>query len=411
MNYETAILSSGLRIICARSHSNVGYIGVAVDAGTRDELPEESGVAHFSEHLSFKGTRRRRARQILRSMERVGGDLNAYTTKEETMYYCTFLKKDYAKAIDVLMDITLHSTVPQEEMDKEVEVVIDEIEGYNDSPGELIYDEFEGLLFGGHSLGRSILGEATRLRKLHRTDVLRFRERLYRPERMVLFFYGDVPMKDIVRQAERVMFRYPPRLSSVEIPARTKPSVGEMWHEKRIKEKGTHQAHVLMGARCYSALHPAHPSLFLLSNLLGGPAMSSRLNLALRERKGLVYTVESSLTSYTDSGVWGVYFGCDAGDVERCIRLVRRELQRLVDAPLSPSQLRALKHQTQGQISIAWENGENVAIGMGKRYLHYGRTLTCEQFCSQIEALTAQQLWNAAQEIMNPNNITTLIYR
>ncbi len=410
MTFETSVLPCGLRIICAPYHSNVAYCGIAVDAGTRDELPQESGMAHFTEHLCFKGTQRRKAWHIINRMESVGGDLNAYTGKEETIYYCTFMREHYARAIDILLDITLHSTYPQHEMDKEVEVVIDEIESYNDSPSELIYDDFEGMIFQGHPLGRNILGEAERLRQLETKDILQFTHRLYKPERMVLFFYGDITMKQIVREVEKHIYHYPLQIGTESPLPRATPIHTEQPHPIKRITKDTHQAHVMIGAKGYGATDPHHLHLFLLNNLLGGPCMSSRFNLALREHNGLVYSVDSSLITYTDTGLWGVYFGCDAHDVDRCIRLIRNELQKLVDAPLHASQLKAAKRQLQGQIGISWETGENVAIGMGKRFLHYHSTQTCEQLCLRIEDITAQELWDTAQDILSPDRMSILMY-
>ena len=411
MTYETATLPCGLRIICAPSHSPVAYCGIAVDAGTRDEKEGESGMAHFTEHLSFKGTERRKSWHIIDSMESVGGDLNAYTGKEETVYYTTFLKEHVGKAIDILLDITLHSSFPQTEMDKEVEVVIEEIESYNDSPSELIYDDFESLLFEGHPLGRNILGEAQLLKKQKSEDIRRFVHRLYRPERMVLFLYGDVPLKKIVCEAEKNLARYPLSEYPAEPVLRKKPLPLVENIGTHTVEKDTHQAHVMIGTRSYSTSHPDYLALFLLNNILGGPCMSSRLNLALRERNGLVYTVESSLVGYTDTGMWSVYFGCDPEEVDRCIRLVHKELSLLAESPLSLARLRKARKQLQGQIGISWDSGESVAIGMGKRLLHYGTTLSCSQLCEKIEALTSEQLWHTAQEIFNPEKMTTLIYR
>ena len=411
MTYETATLPCGLRIICAQNQSHVASCGIAVDAGTRDEFPQESGIAHFTEHLSFKGTQRRKAWHIIHYMECVGGDLNAYTGKEETVYYCTFLSKHYARAIDLLFDIVFHSTYPQAEMNKEVEVVIDEIESYNDSPSELIYDDFEDILFNGHSLGRNILGEATRLRELRSQDILDFTHRLYRPDRMVLFFYGNISLRQIVREAEKQAAKYPMDAPSLLTVPRLAPPSFNYPQEARFIKKDTHQAHVMIGTRGYGAADKRQLCLFLLSNILGGPGMSSRLNLSLREKNGLVYSVESALTTYTDTGVWGIYFGCDDHDVQRCLKLTYKELARLMDKPLSEAQLRAAKRQIQGQIGISWDNNENVAIGMGKRYLHYGTTKTCQQLCNEIDALTPTQLWDVANDIFRPEKLITLIYQ
>ena len=418
-------LDNGLRVVYAPSPTNTVYLGLALDAGTRDEKDGESGMAHFAEHLSFKGTDRRTSRQIITYMESVGGDLNAFTGKEETVYYCTCQKEHFSRAMDLLFDVVFHSKFPQEEMDKEVEVVIDEIESYNDSPSELIYDDFEAMLFQGHPLGRSILGNAERLRAYKTEDVQNYTSRLYVPSNAVLFVYGNVSEKEIMKQIRKEDPPQPSlqggrasinRLSghigstSYSPPYREGLGVGPV-SGSHIIHKDTHQAHIMMGARAFGGTHPKHLALFLANNILGGPGLSSRLNLALREKRGLVYTVESTLTTYTDTGVWAIYFGCDHHDTEKCKRIVKRELQRLCDAPLSEKALNAAKRQIIGQIALSYDNFESVAIGMGKRMLHYGRTQTKEQFIDRIQALTAEQVWDAAREIFDPENLTILEYR
>ena len=390
----------------APSPTNTIYLGLALDAGTRDEQDNESGMAHFAEHLSFKGTQRRTSRQIISRMESVGGDLNAFTGKEETVYYCTCQKEHFSRAMDLLFDVVFHSRYPQEEMNKEVEVVIDEIESYNDSPAELIYDDFEATLFQGHPLGRNILGDADSLRAYTTEHVLNYTHRLYVPSNAVLFVYGNISEKEILR-------RIPDDVLSEtrQCIVRGETILLPYVPQNKVIEKGTHQAHIMMGARAYGGNATGHLALFLANNILGGPGLSSRLNLALREKRGLVYTVESTLTTYTDTGVWAVYFGCDHHDAERCKRLVKKELQRLCDAPLSERALKAAKQQIIGQIGLSYDNFESVAIGMGKRMLHYGRTQTKEEFIKRIEALSAEQIWDAAREVFNPENLTILEYR
>ena len=411
MEFETCRLSCGLRIICAPYASDVVYCGMAVDAGTRDEMATESGMAHFTEHLSFKGTLHRSSRQIITRMESVGGDLNAYTGKEETFYYCTLLRPHLARAIDLLLDISLCSTYPQHEIEREVEVVLDEIESYNDSPGELIYDEFEALSFPDHPLGRNILGEADRLREIRTEDVSQFTRRNYLPGRMVLYVYGRVGLDEVARQAELSIARLGigSRSFPAEGPVRTQPQAAVAGTEV-CTEKSTHQAHVMMGTRGFSATDPRHLHLYLLNNMVGGPALSSRLNMSLRERNGLVYSVESSATAYTDTGLWSVYFGCDHHDVARCRRLVLRELARLAETPLSQRVLDAARRQLKGQIGLSYDNAESVALDMAKRYLHYGRTQTKEQLFERLDALTPDELWLTAQEVFAPERITTLIF-
>ena len=398
-------LDSGLRVVYAPSPTNTVYLGLALDAGTRDEEEGESGMAHFAEHLSFKGTRRRTSRQIITYMESVGGDLNAFTGKEETVYYCTCQKEHFRRAMDLLFDVVFNSRYPQEEMDKEVEVVIDEIESYNDSPSELIYDDFEAMLFQGHPLGRNILGNAERLRQFKSEDVARYTQRLYTPDRAVLFVYGNVELDEILRRIPDNV------LSEARQSIVRAQTIHCLTPYERTIKKDTHQAHIMMGARAYGGTHEKHLALFLANNMLGGPGLSSRLNIALREKRGLVYTVESTLTTYTDTGVWAIYFGCDHHDVNKCKRLVKKELQRLCDAPLSAKTLNAAKRQIIGQIALSYDNFESVAIGMGKRMLHYNRTQTKDELIARIQALTAEQVWDAAKEIFNPENLTILEYR
>ncbi len=412
--FQSFNLDNGLRVILAPSSTDVVYAGIAVATGTRHELDSESGMAHLVEHMTFKGTERLTSMQILNRMESVGGDLNAYTGKEETIYYATFLRQHLKRAIPLLLDIVFNSTFPQEELDKEVEVVIDEIESYNDSPAELIYDDFEALLFPDHPLGRSILGDAERLRQYRTSDLQAFARRTYSPERAVLFIKGNVkidppPCPSLVgrgvstfenENADACLKHTTP------LPTREGQGGGSFVYKKPV-----HQTHVMLGARAYAATDPRYYGLLLLSNLLGGPAMNSRLSLALRERTGLVYTVESNLTAYTDTGVWSVYFGCDAEDLKRCLRLVHRELRRLIDRPLSPRALNAAKQQLLGQLGISYDHFENVALAMAKRYLHYHRVLTPVEIAQSIEALTAETLHSIAADIFNPDRLTTLIYQ
>ena len=411
--FTTHTLPCGLRIICAPSPTQVVYCGIAVDAGTRDEQILESGMAHFVEHMSFKGTQRRTARQIINRLESVGGDLNAYTGKEETVFYSTFLKQHLPKAIDLLIDITFNSTFLQEEMNKEVEVVIDEIESYNDQPSELIFDEFEEICFPNHPLGRNILGEADKLRELTSQHMHAFHQRMYRPERMVLFVYGDVDPQQVIRLAEKALADTDlahPSYSLMPLP-RTAPAPLCPAEGITSRKKDTHQAHVVIGARSFGGNDPRHLHLYLLNNMLGGPCMSSLLNLSLRERNGLVYTVESNATCYTDSGVWTTYFGCDPENVRRCCHLVERELQKLTDKPLSQQKLNAARQQLKGQIAVSYDNFESLAISMAKRYLHYGSTQTMQQLFNRLDTLTPEQLHQTAQEVFSPQHLHTLIYK
>ena len=400
-------LSNGLRVIYRPLQTDVTYCGFAVDAGTRDEHDNEQGMAHFVEHMVFKGTTHRKAWHILNRMEAVGGDLNAYTNKEETVIYSAFLASDLPRAVDLLCDIVFRSVYPQREIDKEVEVIIDEIQSYEDNPSELIFDDFEDLIFQGHPLGRNILGNPEQLRKFTTLDALAFTHRLYHPENMVFFVQGNIDFKRLIRLLEKGMANIP--FGSFEKSDR-KPPLPYM-PQRLIVPKDTHQAHVMIGSRGYSAYNDKRTALYLLNNILGGPGMNSRLNVALRERRGLVYNVESNLTSYTDTGAFSIYFGTDVDDVDTCLRLTNKELKRLRDTKLTSSQLQAVKKQLIGQICVSSDNFENNALGMAKIFLHYNKFDNREKVCQRIEAVTADELWNVANEMFAEEHLSTLIYQ
>ena len=421
MKYNTYTLSNGLRVIHLPSASPVVYCGYEIAAGTRNEEPGEEGLAHFVEHVTFKGTERRRSMQILNTLERVGGDLNAFTQKEDTVYYAAILKEHLPKAVDVLTDIVFHSIYPQTEIDKEVEVICDEIESYNDSPAELIYDDFENILFEGHPLGHNILGNAERVRKFTTEDALRFARKYYRPDNAIFFAYGDVDFEKLKKTLPQPL----PVGRGVDTLGADESNgylpIGRVGGGSFvlsgstsnfiIREKQTHQAHVMMGTRAYDIHHPLRIPLYLLNNLLGGPGMNARLNISLRERNGLVYTVESTMVSYGDTGLWGVYFGCDPHDVKRCLRLVRHELDKFIEKPLTDAQLNAAKRQLKGQIGIACDNREQFALDFGKSFLHYGWEKDITSLYAQIDEVTAEQIQQVARELMGEERITTLIYK
>lgn len=406
MQYNIHTLSNGLRIIHEPSSSKVAYCGFAVDAGTRDEAENEQGMAHFVEHLIFKGTRKRKAWHILNRMENVGGDLNAYTNKEETVIYSAFLTEHFGRALELLADIVFHSTFPQNEIEKETEVIIDEIQSYEDTPSELIFDDFEDMIFRNHPLGRNILGRPDLLKKFRSEDAMAFTSRFYQPSNMVFFVLGDFKFQKIVRQVEKLLVDLP--LVTVE-NQRTIPPL--YVPEQLVVHKETHQAHVMIGSRGYNAYDDKRTALYLLNNILGGPGMNSRLNVSLRERRGLVYTVESNLTSYTDTGAFCIYFGTDPEDVDTCLKLTYKELKRMRDVKMTSSQLMAAKKQLIGQIGVASDNNENNALGMAKTFLHYNKYESSESVFRRIEALTAEGLLEVANEMFAEEYLSTLIYR
>ena len=432
MKYNTYTLDNGLRIIHLPSDSKVVYCGYQINAGTRNEEPGEEGLAHFCEHVTFKGTERRKAWHILNCLESVGGDLNAYTNKEGTVYYSAILKEHIARAVDLLTDIVFHSVYPQAEIDKEVEVICDEIESYNDSPAELIYDEFENILFKGSPLGHNILGTAEQVRSFKTEDALRFTRKLYRPDNAIFFAYGDIDFKKLVRllkksflsEERRVkseettfgdrrerQFNSPEAQAQFNIQHSTFNTQHSFEGQTIVMQKNTHQAHVMIGTRAYDVNDSRRMPLYLLNNMLGGPGMDAKLNLALREHNGLVYTVESTMVAYGDTGVWSIYFGCDEHDVKRCLRLVRKELDKFMLKPLSEAQLKAAKKQIKGQIGVACDNRENFALDFGKSFLHYGWEKNVDRLYEQVDEITAEQIQAVAQELFDKDRLTTLIFK
>ncbi len=468
MKYNTYTLDNGLRIIHLPSDSKVVYCGYQINAGTRNEEPGEEGLAHFCEHVTFKGTERRKAWHILNCLESVGGDLNAYTNKEGTVYYSAILKEHIARAVDLLTDIVFHSVYPQAEIDKEVEVICDEIESYNDSPAELIYDEFENIIFKGSPLGHNILGTAEQVRSFKTEDALRFTRKLYRPDNAIFFAYGDIDFKKLVKLIQKALGECPKGrelacsadCKSAETPteeriAEETPTEERIAEETPTKEriteetptgetpteemeagdanhkvqsskfnvqskvagqtivmqKNTHQAHVMIGTRAYDVNDDRRMPLYLLNNMLGGPGMNAKLNLALREHNGLVYTVESMMVAYGDTGTWSIYFGCDEHDVKRCLRLVRKELDKFMQKPLSDAQLKAAKKQIKGQIGVACDNRENFALDFGKSFLHYGWEKNVDRLYEQVDEITAAQIQAVAQELFDKDRLTTLIFK
>lgn len=408
--YNTYTLKNGLRIIHKPSVAQVVYCGYQIAAGTRNELPGEEGMAHFCEHMTFKGTEHRNALQIINGLEQLGGDLNAFTNKEDTTFYAAIQKEHIGKAVSLLTDIVFNSTYPQHEIDKEVEVICDEIESYNDSPAELIYDEFENLLFAGHPLGHSILGQAEQLRKYKTEDALRFVKRNYLPERTVFFIYGDVEFKWVVKKLEKEF-----KQNSGAFLMRPQDNNGiantaEQSHTI-IRDIGSHQAHVMIGAKAYDIHHPMRIPLYLLNNILGGPGMNAQLNLTLRERNGLVYTVESTMVSYSDTGMWSIYFGCAPHDINKCLKLVRRELDKVMQKPLSANALHTAKQQLKGQIAIACDNREQFALDFGKSFLHYGWEKNIDKLFENIDNVSAEDIQQVANDLFATDKLKTLIFK
>ena len=406
MEYSEHILPNSLRIVHYPVDSPVSYCGFAVDAGTRDELAHEYGLAHFVEHMLFKGTAKRRAWHILNRMENVGGELNAYTTKEETFVYSIFMAEHFSRASELLTDLVFHSRFPEAEIAKEREVILDEISSYEDNPSELIFDDFENMLFEGHALGHNILGDESSLKNFGSDTGISFMQRFYTPDNMVFFSMGRNRFDRIVRLMEKLTDGISATMAERN---RTKPD--SSLPQFRTLSKETHQTHVMLGAKAYDMFNKKRVALFLLNNLLGGPGMNNRLNVNLRERHGLVYNVESNITSYTDTGVASIYFGTDPKNREKALRLVHRELKNLREKRLTTTQLAAVKKQAIGQLGVASDNRENIFLGFGKSILHYKHYDPLAEVFRQIEQQTADDILETANELFAPDRLYTLIYK
>lgn len=408
-DYNIHTLPNGLRIIHLPTDSEVVYCGYAVDAGTRDEKPSEEGIAHFCEHMTFKGTARLKPLHIINRLELVGGDLNAFTTKEDTFYYAAVLRQHFNRAVDLLTDIVFHSEYPQHEIDKEVEVVCDEIDSYRDSPAELIYDEFENEVFQGHPLGHNVLGESNRVKTFTTEDCRRFTERLYRTDNAVFYVAGNIDFPKLVKRLESALSTC---TTTGEKPIRP-TGFSFVLPQERVKtiEADTHQAHVMIGSVISDEMDNYRIPLYLINNILGGPAMNSRLNLSLRERRGLVYTVESVMTSYSDALLWSTYFGCDSHDIRRCRHLVEAEISRVTGRQLPITGLEKAKRQLKGQLALASENRENFAIDMAKQYLHKGTLKDINRLCKSIDAVTPEEIHSMMQRFFTEDKLMTLIMK
>ena len=408
--YETFYhnLPNGVQIVHRPTPSPVVYVGLMIGAGTRHEQPNENGMAHYIEHCLFKGTEHYTARQIINHIEGIGGEINAYTTKEETTFYAATLNNHFRTTLHLLADMVLHPTFNKKETDKEVTVILDEIESYNDSPSELIYDDFENMIFEGSSLAMPILGTKKTLRRISKSPnyPLQWMAQHYHPERMVLFVLGNVSTKQVITAAERELgnFANMASLSSVCSPS----DLSTM--KERVYRRHTHQTHIMLGSQSYPIGHPHQLTMFLLNNILGGGSMSSRLYLSLREKYGLVYNVDSQAVPLSDTGYWNIYLACEPQHKDQCLELVHKELQTLRDIRLTSAQLQRALRQLQGQLAISAENQENNALAMAKQMLYHHRAPQWQETFAKVQQITPSQLQNIANEVFDTNKIATLQY-
>ncbi len=405
MEFYTHTLANGIRIIHKPEQSEVGYCGMIINAGSRDEEEEEHGMAHFIEHVFFKGTKKRKAFHVLSRLDDVGGELNAYTTKEETCIYATFLKDDYERSMELIADITFHSVFPEKELEKEKEVIIDEINSYKDSPSELIFDDFEELLFPNHPIGRNILGTPENLKTFHRDDIYKFIANNYHTDQMVFCSVGSQDFSRVKRLTEKHFGDIPTNLR-----VHKRDSFITSSPQSLTQEKDTYQSHIIIGGTAYDYKHDSRLGLHLLSNLLGGPGMNSRLNMSLREKSGIAYNIESSYTPFYGTGVFSIYLGTDSKNVERSLKIVHKELEKLRNSKLGTMQLHKAKRQLKGQIAISSENKENLMLNIAKSYLVYNKVDSLEQVYQNIDKLTANDLLNIANECFAPDTLSQLIY-
>ena len=389
-------MANGLRLVHRSFPSEVSYCGIVLNTGARDEYPDEYGMAHFVEHMLFKGTKRRKAHHIANRMENVGGDLNAYTTKEETFIYATFLEEYFPRAVELLSDIIFNSQFSEQQIDRERMVVLDEISSYDDIPGDLIFDDFENMMFQGHEIGHNILGDPESLISFERDNLISFVKRQYQPSEMLFFSFGRKPFSQVLKLVESGF-----SASGNGLIKKKRSSPKTLVPHSKIVDKKTSQSHLIMGWSSFSMYHSDRYALSLLNSILGGGNMNSRLNRSLREKNGLVYNVESNLTLYTDTGLFTLYFASDPKQREKCVKLILKEIRKMMEVKLTPMQLAMAKRQWKGQFGIALENSENSLLSMAKTYLHYDRFIQTEEIFSNVDQVTSQQIRDVANRLFS----------
>ena len=401
-------LPNGVQIVHRKTSSPVVYVGIMVGAGTRHEQANENGMAHYIEHCVFKGTEHYTARQIINHIEGIGGEINAYTTKEETTFYAATLSNHFRTTLHLLADMVMRPTFNKKETDKEVTVILDEIESYNDSPSELIYDDFENMVFEGSSLAMPILGTKKTLRRISKSPdiALNWMQQHYRPERMVLFVQGNVTTKQVISAAERELGEVP-HISSLS----SYSSLSSMPSATtRTYKRHTHQTHIMLGSHAYPIGHQKQLTMYLLNNILGGGSMSSRLYLSLREKHGLVYNIDSQAVPLSDTGYWNIYLACEPQHKDQCLELCHKELKQLRDTRLTSAQLQRALRQLEGQMAISAENQENNALAMAKQMLYHHHAPAWQEVFAKVKEISSEQLQDVANEVFAPEKIYTLLY-
>lgn len=399
-------LDNGIRLAHYKIPGLVAHCGIIINIGSRDEAETEHGIAHFIEHMLFKGTRKRKAYHILSRLEDVGGELNAYTTKEETAIHASFLKDDYERAMELISDITFNSVFPPKEIEKEKDVVIEEINSYLDSPSELIFDDFEEIVFSGQPIGRNILGSPGSIKKISRKKLLDFIGNNYNTGEMVFCSVGNISDEKIIR-----LFR---KYFSVEkATGKDKPEKLK-WNYNPVavtRRKDTFQNHCIIGNIAYDLKDKRRIGMFLLNNILGGQGLNSRLNLSLREKNGLAYNVESSYNPYFDTGIFTIYFGTDKKLLEKSIEICMAELKKLRNEKLGTIQLSKARNQMKGYLARGYENHESLMLNIGKSMLVFNQIDSFEYLCNEIDEITSGEILEIANEVLEPTRLSTLIYK
>lgn len=406
MEFEQYQLPNGIRIIHQHSNRAVAHCGLIINVGSRDEKPEQQGLAHFIEHVIFKGTKKRKAFHILSRMEDVGGEINAFTTKEETCIYSSFMPKYYDRALELLQDIAFNSSFPAKELKKEKAVVIDEINSYKDNPSEQIFDDFEEQLFDKHPIGKNILGTPELVNNFNKSAMKEFISSHYHSQQMVICSSGNIPFSKLVKWVEKYFGHIPNSKKESQ-----RQTFNNYQASSKVQKHNGFQTHCIIGNVAFAANSPQKTAMILLNNILGGPGMNSRLNLSIREKYGFTYQIESHYTPYSDTGIFNIYLASDSDKVDKSIKLVKKELKKLREIPLGPQQIKKAKQQLIGQIAIAQESDINLMLALGKSLLLHNKVDTFEEVKNKIEAVSAEELQAVAKIVFKEEDLSTLIFK
>lgn len=406
MEYQYHTLPNGIRIVHKQVKGAVAHCGVLINTGSRDELPQEQGMAHFIEHVIFKGTKKRKVYHIMSRLDNVGGDLNAYTTKEETCVYASFLKSYYDRSLELMSDILFNSTFPAAELEKEKDVIVEEIQSYKDAPSEQIFDDFEDQIFAGHPMGRNILGTPKNIRRFTRDDVMQFIQNNYHTDQIVISSVGAIAMQRLIALCEKYF-----GIRQQNLRQQPRASFKNYQPNRQDVTRQTYQTHTVIGNIAPAVNHPHKLAMTILNNVLGGPGLNSRLNLAIREKYGFTYSIESNYQPYSDTGLFAVYMGTDNGSYERAIELVMQELNKLRNIPLGTIQMHTARKQFIGQLAIAFESNLSEMLSIGKSYMMMNSVDNLKTINAKVGKVTAQQLTEIANEVFKPEQQSILIFK